>query len=412
MPKVSVVMPSLNVGQYIEECLKSVINQTLEDIQIICVDSGSTDGTLEILETYAKKDSRIEIINADRKSYGYQVNLGFAAAKGKYIGIVETDDYIPENMYQRLYEVAEENNVEIVKANFCRFFGEGTERIFHKGYIASKLRYYNRIIDPWEMPQMLLEAFYTWAGIYNRSFIEKNNIRHNETPGASYQDNGFYFQTMACARRLYLITDEMYRLRRDNPNSSMNNKAKVFCVCNEFDFIYTFLREKEDRYQKFLAAYWLNRFRGYMSTVNRVAQIYKLDFLKRFSEEFFKALSEGDLDLEYFTKPDLRRLCSIIVDYEGFYYTTLFNEKEWPQPLEGEVKEAYYYHLAQASKYRIKNYRKRLNALEKSKEYKLGSKILFFPNKIRGAVRCLQENGLRYTVLHARGKLKKWINKR
>ena len=80
-PKISVIMPSLNVGNYIEQCIKSVLDQTLTDFEIICIDAGSTDGTVEILQKYAKEDSRIQIINTDKKSYGYQVNLGISKAR-------------------------------------------------------------------------------------------------------------------------------------------------------------------------------------------------------------------------------------------------------------------------------------------------------------------------------------------
>ena len=100
MPKVSIVMPSLNVRPYIEECLDSVQNQTLKDIEILCVDAGSTDGTLEFLRERAAADSRIQVIESDRKSYGYQINLGIKAAKGEYFAILESDDYIIPEMYE------------------------------------------------------------------------------------------------------------------------------------------------------------------------------------------------------------------------------------------------------------------------------------------------------------------------
>ena len=100
-------MPSLNVVQYIDECIQSVINQTLKEIEIICVDAGSTDGTYEKLLKYAELDSRIRIIVSDVKSYGKQINTGIQQAKGKYIGIVETDDFIDSNMYEQLYELSE-----------------------------------------------------------------------------------------------------------------------------------------------------------------------------------------------------------------------------------------------------------------------------------------------------------------
>ena len=96
--KVSIIMPSLNVANYISECMDSVINQTLSDIEILCIDAGSTDGTLDILRDYESKDNRIKVIVSSMKSYGHQVNMGLDMAKGEYIGIVETDDYIESYM--------------------------------------------------------------------------------------------------------------------------------------------------------------------------------------------------------------------------------------------------------------------------------------------------------------------------
>ena len=90
-------MPSLNVVNYIDECIQSVINQTLKEVQIICVDAGSTDGTYERLMNYSRRDSRIRVIMSNIKSYGKQINMGIEQAEGKYIGIVETDDFIASN---------------------------------------------------------------------------------------------------------------------------------------------------------------------------------------------------------------------------------------------------------------------------------------------------------------------------
>ena len=120
-PLVSIVLPSLNVANYIGECLESVVSQSLKEIEIICVDAGSTDGTLEIISAYMAKDSRIRLITSDRKSYGLQMNLGLDAAHGKYLAIVETDDMIPENMLKDLYEIAQKKKLDFVKADFYRF---------------------------------------------------------------------------------------------------------------------------------------------------------------------------------------------------------------------------------------------------------------------------------------------------
>ena len=122
-PKITIIMPSYNEISYIEECIESVINQTLQDIEIICVDGESNDGTLEILKEYAKSDSRIQVLTSDKKSYGHQVNLGISKAKGDYISIIETDDFIENNMLERLYDLSKGGTVDIIKSSFYHFNG-------------------------------------------------------------------------------------------------------------------------------------------------------------------------------------------------------------------------------------------------------------------------------------------------
>lgn len=121
MPKASIIMPSFNVAAYIRECMDSVVRQTLRDIEIICVDAGSTDGTLEILKEYEEKDRRIRVLMSAQKSYGFQMNLGIQEAVGEYVDIVETDDFILPEMYEVLYKYAVQNNADFVKSDFDIF---------------------------------------------------------------------------------------------------------------------------------------------------------------------------------------------------------------------------------------------------------------------------------------------------
>ena len=110
MAKVSIIIPTYNVEMYLVECMESVVNQTLKDIEIICINDGSTDGSLEILKSYAQKDDRIVLVDKENGGYGIGMNIGLDKATGEYIGIVEPDDFIPLNMYSDLYEKAVEND--------------------------------------------------------------------------------------------------------------------------------------------------------------------------------------------------------------------------------------------------------------------------------------------------------------
>lgn len=326
-PKVSVIMPSLNVLPYIHECMNSVIHQTLKEIEIICVDAGSEDGTLEILQEYAREDDRIKLIVTDKKSYGYQMNAGISTACGEYIGIVETDDYISLNMYEELYHIAKEHSLDFVKADFNRFTvnGDGSQNLTYNrlSWIPS---YYNRIITPIDEVITFRFIMNTWSGIYRRDFLNKNQISHNETPGASYQDNGFWFQTFALAERAMFVNKPYYMNRRDNPNSSVHNRAKIYCIGIEYDYIRDFLERDVIRKNKLIHIYSFLRYRNYVFTLNRIADEYKLEFLQRFRDDFVLMMEQGEVLEETFTEQEWSRLRAIMSDPEG-YYDNLIKKK-------------------------------------------------------------------------------------
>jgi glycosyltransferase involved in cell wall biosynthesis len=147
MAKVSIIIPTYNVEQYLKECMDSVVNQTLKDIEIICVDDGSTDSSGKILDEYAQKDSRIKVIHKENGGYGKAMNLGIDNATGEYIGIVEPDDYVELDMYKSLYNAAKEHDVDLVKADFNRFVDKKSRRVFFYRKLDKSGNYYNRVIN-------------------------------------------------------------------------------------------------------------------------------------------------------------------------------------------------------------------------------------------------------------------------
>jgi len=312
MVKVSVLVPTLNVRPYIEECLDSIVNQTLRAIEIICIDAGSTDGTLEVLREYAQKDSRIRVIQSDKKSYGYQMNLGLDAATGEYIGIVESDDYIREDMYEHQYTLANSADLDLIKADYKIFYGDKEHRKFVSRKISTDNERYNRIINYNENADIFNVNVVIWTGIYKSSFIKDNNIRFNETPGASYQDNGFNFQVLALAKRVWCMDDDFYRLRRDNPNSSVFNKNKVYVLCEEYDFIKRFISEKFPQDVQLYRIHCLKRFHNYMWNLDRIAEEFKKEFLVRFAKDFQADFYAGHVCEPYFSAREIMKLTAIL----------------------------------------------------------------------------------------------------
>lgn len=230
MPKVTVIMPSLNVIKYIRSCMESVLGQSLEDMEVLAIDAGSTDGTLDVLQEYAAKDHRLQIINSDKKSYGYQVNIGLQRALGEYIGIVETDDIIDESMFEVLYSTAVDNDLEYVKGGFWQFveLSDGQRQYQAGGTCIYEKELTGQILSPKDMPELATQDYYLWAGIYRRDLLR--NIRLSETPGAAFQDIGFIYQVLSQTARAMYLDKELYHYRQTEGNSSFHWKGFAYLL--------------------------------------------------------------------------------------------------------------------------------------------------------------------------------------
>jgi glycosyltransferase involved in cell wall biosynthesis len=239
-PKVSIVVPVYNVEKYLRQCLESIVGQTLREIEIIVVNDGSTDGSRRIIREYAERDGRIVVIDKPNEGYGKTMNRGLDAATGKYVGIVESDDWIEPDMYETLCDLAERHDAEVAR---CRHLPFKDDTGKDKPAANMPEREAGRVISPRRNPAV----FYClragiWCAIYPRDFLEKYRIRFLESPGASFQDNGFNFKVWAMAQRVYLTMQPLLHYRVHGAQS-VKSRDKIFCVCDEFDEIDRFLRD-------------------------------------------------------------------------------------------------------------------------------------------------------------------------
>ena len=205
MSKVSVIIPVYNVEPYLEKCLDSLINQTLKDIEIICINDCSTDNSLNILEQYKNKDERIKLINLkENKGAAIARNEGLKIAKGEYLGFVDPDDYVDLNFYEELYKKAKQDDADIVKAKRKTYGIDGdiamtdlNENIIKSG---------NKFIFSYEW----------WSAIYKKDLIEKNNILF-PIECRKAQDIVFLFRCVLNSNKLSLIDNVFYNyVRREN----------------------------------------------------------------------------------------------------------------------------------------------------------------------------------------------------
>ena len=312
-PKVSIVIPIFNQEKYLEQCLDSVINQTLKEIEIICVNDGSTDRSLEILEEYAARDPRITIIDKPNAGYGQTMNTGFAAAHGEYIGIGESDDFADPRMFEDLYTTAKKLDLDLVKANYYEY-ADGVSTLMKpwNGFA------YKQVFDPREDQVALTVLPIIWSALYRRSMIVDNDIRFNETPGASYQDTSFVHQVWMCARRVALLKKGYIHYRVDNAASSVNSSSKVFAVCDEYAMSEAFMWQDIERAMAFAGIMNLLKLGTYRWNFNRIAPEFRKDFAQRMAEEYKDARTKGTLDEGYFDPYSWEQLNLLMDDFDEF----------------------------------------------------------------------------------------------
>lgn len=313
MPKVSILIPCYNVEKYIRQCLESVVNQTLQDIEIICINDGSTDSTLEILREYENNDNRIKVISKHNSGYGASMNIGLETAKGEYVGIVESDDYAELDMFEILYNEAKNNTLDIVRSNFYLYNSKlDTNEKLDQSWVK-----HNKIYSPIEEELVFFQQPSIWANLYNREFLNNNNIRFLETPGASYQDVAFTFKVYACAKRFKMIENAFLHYRIDNENSSINSTNKLYCVCDEYREIANFVKNT-NRHETYKYLIPRIKYACYCWNYNHLAKNLRFKFLKQMSKEYRTHILKGEFDKKRFTKKELKRIR--IISFMPFIY--------------------------------------------------------------------------------------------
>ena len=318
-PAVSVVIPCYNVEAYLPEVLDSVLGQTLKRIEVICVNDGSTDATLSVIERYADQDPRVVVIDKPNGGYGHSMNRGMEAATGEFIGIVESDDYIEPTMYEKLYTAAVEHNVDFVRSDFTKFkTGVDGERVFWVEKLTPHEEYYNTVINPAENLDVFNMQMLNWTGIYRTDFIREHNIVHHESPGASYQDNGFWFQTFCWAKRIYALPEAFYFYRQDNAASSINQNNKVFCMPDEYAWIRKFLADNPELEQRFIGVFHYKKMHNLNFAFSLLAREFQMPFLERYAAEYREAERAGELDQSLFWPEEWEDLRKIMADPQAY----------------------------------------------------------------------------------------------
>lgn len=296
--------------------MNSIIHQSLTDIEVVCVNDGSTDRSGDILREYAARDRRIRIIDQKNAGYGRAVNVGIQEARGEYVAIVEPDDYIENQMFEKLYAAASRHSLDFVKADCAFFRGDAEKRIFERVMICPRLSWYGRILHPCKMPWLLDAEMMNVTGIYRRKFLLDKRIVLRETPGALYQDTGMWFQIFINAENCMFIPRKFYNIRRDNPGSSMMQTEKLSAICEEYADNYARLQQDRELCVRFAPYLFKRKVCIYMFILSKVDAAGQIEMTRRFSEELRVAIEKQEYRPHMFTQ-SIQRFLRDVSEWTG-----------------------------------------------------------------------------------------------
>lgn len=305
-PKVSIILPVYNVAPYLRQSLDSIIAQTLTDIEIICVDDGSTDDSGKILDEYKEKDNRIIVIHKRNAGTGAARNDGLKIATGECIGFVDPDDWILPNMYERLYNILQDKELDIVMFT-PDVFNDQTQK--HEGFLYFQDSNFPKILDdkifnkddisPFSYPMCV------WNKLYRKKLFDDNNIDFAE--GLDFEDHKVIFKSLFTAKRIYFIREKLYVYRHSRQGSILSdNDTRMFDHIKIYDIVENILKETGN-WEKFHLDFLRYKVHNILYYYTMIKPQYKDEYYKKMvkslqntqmSEEEFEILAKDYPDLK------------------------------------------------------------------------------------------------------------------
>lgn len=386
-PKVSVIIPIYNVEPYLPECLESLLKQTLEDIEIICIDDGSTDGSFQVTKEYQKRDGRIKVLQQPNYGAGTARNMGLKVAKGKYLSILDADDFFDNEMLERAYRRAEATSAEIVMFRFNRYDHQRGIR-YDLPHMMNKANFPSKdTFSIWDMKnggKNYLFSIYgwTWDKLFLKSFVDKWGLEFQET--RIYNDMFFSYSALAVAKKITYFEDALLcqRVNRIGAISKSVQKnwncvfeallaVKEFFIKNN---LYVKLQRDFNEYALHMILFTYRQVqepeREYMRIVCRTYGLKSLGIGLIDSAVGLNEAEVSEAKKEFF---DLENRASQPVLNRDFEL-----EEKW-------MRE------------KIQNLESEIAKIHLSASYRIGRFITFIPRKVRGGLRCFKEHGWRYT---------------
>ena len=301
MIKVSIIVPVYNTEGYLKRCLDSLVCQTMDDIEILIVNDGSTDNSQEIIDEYVQKYSNIKSLKKENGGLSDARNFAIPHAVGKYIGFVDSDDFIEPNMYEKMYDIAYKNNSDIVE---CNFIWEYPNKITNDNGIQ-----YSNISDCFLYGRVM-----ACNKLIRADILKNNNIKF--PIGLRYEDIEFFYKLIPFVKKYSLIENSLYHyIQREN--SIINNQniknSDIFTI---LDNLTNFYKENNlyEKYKNELEYLYIRLLLG--SSFLRIVKIQNKDIRKNLLN---KTIYELYTNFPNWKKNKLLK----INNKKNFYYRTV-----------------------------------------------------------------------------------------
>ena len=287
MTKVSIIIPVYNVEKYLKQCLDSIINQTLKDIEIICIDDGSTDSSLEILREYASKDGRIKVIHQENAGAAPARNAGIELAQGQYITFIDADDWVDLNYFEKLYNSAKQSNSDIAATSKVALWS--SQKIAYKFMGLEENQTKAQTID--EKGKIIIATGVSCNKIYKNSFLRKNNIKF-PTLNTTGEDNYFTDLAVIMSNNISVIDDVCYYYRQisSSQTKTLKNKKhyKIIDIYKQIDEKISKLDISNSKKEKWFEILDIRKQRDISLHYEEMGYEYKEEFATLVNEQFPK----------------------------------------------------------------------------------------------------------------------------
>lgn len=320
MVEISVIIPVFNSEEFLNKCLDSLLNQSLTDIEIICVDDGSTDNSLKILKSYANKDDRVKVLTRENNGAGAARNLGLKYVNGKYILFVDSDDWFEEDGLKLLYDKAEQLNVDLLLFDSIehKINNQVTER---KYFNKNEDDFSNLVFDyHYKNNKLVMNSFFVpWTKLYRTKFLLDKNIKFSEIP--IFEDMFFNVAVTTLASKIAYYPKILYHYNRLNSSSITSDikyGAKALIITGVYKNIENFLR-KNNFYEELEPNYILSKIKEYINVLNRIHEDYK--------EILFNKIKEDFINLNLFNKDIFKNL--YLIGYS--FYIHVLNSNSYKE---------------------------------------------------------------------------------